>query len=75
MGEKKNSDARIKANARYNDKAYDVLSIRVQKAERINERIDNAIQGTGISKAAFILDAIRAKLDSTQAPPDHTTDE
>jgi len=66
MPEKKNSDARIKANARYNAKTYDVLSIRVVKTENINQRIDDAIRGTDISKAAFILDAIRAKLDNPQ---------
>ena len=67
------SKAKIAANARYNVKKYDVVSFRVLKDEHINERIDNAIQGTGISKAAFILDAIRKKLDGP--PPDHTTDE
>ena len=67
------SKAKIAANARYNVKKYDVVSFRVLKDEHINERIDNAIHGTGISKAAFILDAIRAKLDGP--PPDHTTDE
>ena len=69
MAVNKYTAARKRANDKYNAKAYDVLSIRVQKAERINERIDNAIRGTGISKAAFILDAIRAKLDGTPDPP------
>jgi hypothetical protein len=71
------SKAKIAANARYNLKKYDVISFRASKDESINQRIDDTIQGTGTSKAAFILDAIRAKLDGPQpgqAPhPDTTT--
>ena len=62
------SKAKIAANARYNAKTFDVLQCRVKKSENINQRIDDAIRGTDISKAAFILDAIRAKLDGP--PPD-----
>lgn len=65
------SKAKIAANARYNAKTFDVLQCRVKKSENINQRIDDAIRGTNTSKAAFILDAIRAKLDSAQ--PDITT--
>lgn len=60
------SKAKIAANARYNSKTFDVLQCRVKKSENINQRIDDAIRGTDISKAAFILDAIRAKLDNPQ---------
>ena len=60
------SKAKIAANARYNSKTFDVLQCRVKKSENINQRIDDAIRGTNISKAAFILDAIRAKLDNPQ---------
>lgn len=60
------SKAKIAANARYNSKTFDVLQCRVKKSENINQRIDDAIRGTDISKAAFILDAIRAKLDGPQ---------
>jgi len=73
------SKAKIAANARYNSKTFDVLQCRVKKSENINQRIDDAIRGTDTSKAAFILDAIRAKLDNpqpVQAPqpqPDTTT--
>lgn len=72
------SKAKVAANARYNVKTYDVISFRVQKSENINQRIDDAIQGTNTSKAAFILDAIRAKLDGpqpvqAQPQPDTTT--
>ena len=65
------SKAKIAANARYNAKTFDVLQCRVKKSENINQRIDDAIRGTDTSKAAFILDAIRAKLDGSQ--PDTTT--
>lgn len=60
------SKAKIAANARYNSKTFDVLQCRVKKSENINQRIDDVIRGTDISKAAFILDAIRAKLDNPQ---------
>ena len=60
------SKAKIAANARYNSKTFDVLQCRVKKSENINQRIDDAIRGTNISKAAFILDAIRIKLDNPQ---------
>lgn len=67
------SKAKIAANARYNAKTFDVLQCRVKKFENINQRIDDAVKAiqetTGndkYSKAAFILDAIRAKLDGPQ---------
>ena len=67
------SKAKIAANARYNSKTFDVLQCRVKKSENINQRIDDAVkaiqEATGndkYSKAAFILDAIRAKLDNPQ---------
>lgn len=67
------SKAKIAANARYNSKTFDVLQCRVKKSENINQRIDNAVkaiqEATGndkYSKAAFILDAIRAKLEGPQ---------
>lgn len=60
------SKAKIAANRRYNEKNFDVVQCRVKKSENINQRIDDAIRGTDTSKAAFILDAIRAKLDGVQ---------
>ena len=56
------SKAKIAANSRYNAKAYDVLSIRVQKSERINELLDKAIAQSHTSKASYILNAIQARL-------------
>jgi hypothetical protein len=70
------SKAKIAANARYNVKKYDVVSFRVSKDESINQRIDEAIAAINagiprkedqISKASFILDAIKAQLDGQPA--------
>lgn len=71
------SKAKIAANARYNLKKYDVISFRASKDESINQRIDEAVAAINatipnpddkISKASFILDAIKAKLDGQSAP-------
>lgn len=76
------SKAKIAANARYNVKKYDVVSFRVSKDESINQRIDEAIAAINatiprkedqISKASFILDAIKAKLDGQTAPAPEPT--
>lgn len=72
------SKAKIAANARYNVKKYDVVSFRVSKDESINQRIDEAVaainatipnEADKISKASFILDAIKAKLDGQSTAP------
>ena len=75
------SKAKIAANARYNVKKYDVVSFRVSKDESINQRIDEAVAAINatiprkedqISKASFILDAIKAKLDGQPTPAAQT---
>ena len=58
------SKAKIQANSRYNQRKYDVLSIRVDKTERINELLDIVKRKTGQSKAEYILGAIQARLQS-----------
>lgn len=72
------SKAKIAANARYNLKKYDVISFRASKDESINQRIDEAVTAINatitnpddkISKASFILDAIKAKLDGQSTAP------
>jgi hypothetical protein len=74
----KTSKAKIDANRRYNEKTFDVLQCRIKKDEHINQRIDDAVAAINatiprkedqISKASFILDAIKAKLDSQSAAP------
>jgi len=72
----KTSKAKIDANRRYNEKTFDVLQCRIKKDEHINQRIDEAVAAINatipkkkdqISKASFILDAIKAKLDGQPA--------
>lgn len=58
----KNSQARIDANTRYNKKAYDSISIRVQKHVGLPAIIEEAAQKAGTSKAAYIQAAITEKL-------------
>jgi hypothetical protein len=74
----KTSKAKIDANRRYNEKTFDVLQCRIKKDEHINQRIDDAVEAINatiddpkakISKASFILDAIKAKLDGQSAAP------
>jgi hypothetical protein len=74
----KTSKAKIDANRRYNEKTFDVLQCRIKKDEHINQRIDDAVEAINatiprkedqISKASFILDAIKAKLDGQPAAP------
>ena len=56
------SEAKIRANARYNNKTYDVVQIRVLKTEHINDLIDMAASRSNTSKAAYILAAIKQQL-------------
>ena len=72
----KTNKAKIDANRRYNEKTFDVLQCRIKKDEHINQRIDDAVEAINatiddpkakISKASFILDAIKAKLDGQPA--------
>lgn len=74
----KTSKAKIDANRRYNEKTFDVLQCRIKKDEHINQRIDDAVEAINatidnpkakISKASFILDAIKAKLDDQPTSP------
>jgi len=56
MGERKNSEARIKANNRYNEKAYDRINIAVPKGKK--EVIQAHATDKGESVNAFIGRAI-----------------
>ena len=56
------SEAKIRANARYNNKTYDVVQIRVLKTERINDLVDMAASRSNTSKASYILAAIKQQL-------------
>lgn len=64
MLDKKNTDARIKANNRYNVKTYDQLRCNYRKEYRLNELVELAANNAKISKAEYMIIAIRAKLDA-----------
>lgn len=59
---KKNSQAQIKAVAKYNKKTYNNISIRIKPADYTI--IDNYCKARGISKAAFIVNAARYIIDN-----------
>ena len=56
MAEKKNSEARIKANNRYNEKAYDRINIAVPKGKKAVIAEKAAASGKSIN--AFVNRAI-----------------
>lgn len=63
MDKPKNSSAKIRANARYNAKTYDVLQVRIPKSELINERIALAVKaGRATSKAEYVKQAVNDRL-------------
>lgn len=57
MGENKNSPARIRANNKYNAKAYDRISLAIPKGQR--EIIKAHAAACGESVNAFIIRAIK----------------
>lgn len=62
MTENKNSKARIAANNRYNDKAYDRINIAVPKGKKA--QIQSAAQVRGDSINAFINRLIDVELEN-----------
>ena len=61
MSENKNSKARIAANNRYNDKAYDRINIAVKKGKK--DLIRQAAQANGETVNTFINRLIDAELE------------
>lgn len=61
MSENKNSKARIAANNRYNEKAYDRINIAVKKGKK--ELIQQAAQANGESVNTFINRLIDTELE------------
>ena len=61
MAEKRNSEARIKANNRYNEKAYDRINIAVPKGKKAIIAEKAAQNGESIN--AFVNRAIDRELD------------
>lgn len=60
--EKKNSDARIKANNKYNAKTYKKISLNVRISDY--EKIKNYIDAMGISANSYIIELIKKDLQS-----------
>ena len=60
--DRRNSNARIKANNKYNAKTYDQLRCNYRKTERLNELVEYAAQQRNTSKAEYILNAVRDRL-------------
>lgn len=56
------SKARIKANAKYNQKAYEQIKIQSRKENRLNELIAFAAKKNNISNARYIIQAIEDAL-------------
>ena len=63
--QKKNSDARIKANNRYNEKAYDRINIAVPKGKKAIIAIH--AQRKEKSLNAYISEAIDEKIERDEA--------
>lgn len=63
----KSSPARIAANSRYNNKAYDIITIRKPKGTR--DRWKTAAAARGLSLAALIVEAVEAYLERPQQEP------
>lgn len=60
------SQAQIKANVAYN-RRHDSITIRPDKPEGV--RIRSAAAAAGQSVQAYILDTLRARMDSDGVPP------
>lgn len=74
------SDAKKRANAKYDAKTYDQIKFRTRKEERLNDMIDLAAKKLGTSKADYIVTAVKNRLESDgikieDLPPiEHTSD-
>ncbi len=74
------TDAQRRAQNKYKAKSYDQINYRVPKEERLKQRINIASRLTGVSSAQYVLDAVRAKLESDgvtleSLPPEEATSE
>ena len=65
MAERKNSEARIRANNKYNEKAYDRINIAVPKGKK--DVIKAYAEARGESVNAFVNEAIDAALTGSVA--------
>ena len=68
MAGRKNSEARIKANNRYNDKAYDRINIAIPKGKK--DVVKAAAERVGLSLNGFVTMAIDEKMARDNTPPE-----
>lgn len=73
----KNSEARLKANAKYQKKTYDLISISSKRVDRLRELIALGAEKTTLSKNEYMINAIRSQLSRDKItidmlPPDET---
>lgn len=66
MVEKKNSEARIRANNRYNDKAYDRINIAIPKGHKAT--VQRAADAEGESINGYTNKALLARLGLEEWP-------
>lgn len=66
MAERKNSEARIKANNRYNEKAYDRINIAVPKGRK--DLIKAHTESKGESINGFVNRAIDETMEREKSP-------
>lgn len=77
----KNSQARIAANNRYKNKTYETISFQSPRSERLGDQLSIGAEKAGTSKAAYIADTLRDRLQrdgitAADLPPlpDETTE-
>ena len=65
------SKAQIKAQGKWEKKVYDKILLRLRKdTEPTRDTITRAADGAGMSLNAFIVEAIREKIDGGQGLPE-----
>lgn len=67
MAERKNSEARIRANNKYNAKAYDRINIAVPKGQKDIIQARAITQGKSVN--AYVIEAISEKLERDKTAP------
>ena len=65
------SEAKKRADQKWDAKAYDKVLLRLRKdTEPTRDTITRAAEGAGMSLNAFIVEAIREKIDGGQGLPE-----
>lgn len=58
------SDAKKRANKKYNEKTYEQIRIVGKKTDALNQRIQLASEHAGMSKNAYIIAALEKQLEA-----------